>query len=511
MAKKHDTKAFGPVDQAIRHVINDSLQDFEDDLASEDGPIMKTLLSALDKRLSGIGGNEDAAQNAVSAVRDWLSSELGRALLAEAVKGPIDEMEARLTGMIREAKGLDRDEVQRLVRESAPASAGVPGDVEEKIKAVVEESLGSVLAEEAKELIVRIKQDLKNAMDEKLSDFADSKSLAASVRKAVEDVLEKEGVTSDDVTKQIEETIKVAISGALGSTMFSDAVAEVVAEKGGGGAKVDEGAMREIIREEGKKVTEEILMREAQGLVKQVKLEVGKVQKQIDKVAQQGGGVKAEDIEKMKTEIEEAISGKIEKFLDSDDFKGLVGSIAEDKTKAAFSKPEIKAALAGAAKGGSEGGGMLSPVQIQSLVESAIIAKMKDAPAGGGGMNQDAVKALVDETLKISMAKHVGKFLDEKLPPPEYFESLATMSQVREEIEKKVSGSGAGVARPAGGGVLAGNPGESAVFTNLITRILGSDDLKEMIDDKFKVINNYVKNELVPKVVKKILDEEKGK
>ena len=50
---------------------------------------------------------------------------------------------------------------------------------------------------------------------------------------------------------------------------------------------------------------------------------------------------------------------------------------------------------------------------------------------------------------------------------------------------------------------MSEGPGESAIFTNMLGRVLASDELKELIDDKFRVINTYIKNELVPKAVKK--------
>jgi hypothetical protein len=259
---------------------------------------------------------------------------------------------------------------------------------------------------------------------------------------------------------------------------------------------VDEDAVRGI----SKKVTEEILMREAAGLVKQVKVEVNKVQKKVDALG--SGGVGAEELDKVRTDIQTSFGEKIEQFLGSDDFKDLVGSVAEERALQLLSTDEVKGALGGGGGGGE--GGMISPGQLQSLVDAAVDAKVAAGGGDGGGGGGD-IRAAVEQVLTESMAAHVGKYLDEKLPPPEYFENLATVGQVREEIEKRMSGSSAGMGRSGSG--LMGSPGESAVFTGLVTRILGSDDLKEMIDDKFKVINNYIKNELVPRVVKKILKE----
>ena len=53
----------------------------------------------------------------------------------------------------------------------------------------------------------------------------------------------------------------------------------------------------------------------------------------------------------------------------------------------------------------------------------------------------------------------------------------------------------------------AGGPGDTAVFSSMIQRILNSQELKEAMDDRFKVISNFIKNELVPKEVKKMLKD----
>jgi hypothetical protein len=132
------------------------------------------------------------------------------------------------------------------------------------------------------------------------------------------------------------------------------------------------------------------------------------------------------------------------------------------------------------------------------------------AKGGGGGANPEEVRKIVSEELvrrteeafKDLVPRHVGKYLDEKLPPPEFFKELVTANQLHSEIDKRLKSSGSGGSKGWGAG-----PGDTGAFVNLVSKILNSDQLKEAMDDRFKVINNYIKNELVPKAVKKMLEE----
>jgi hypothetical protein len=273
------------------------------------------------------------------------------------------------------------------------------------------------------------------------------------------------------------------------------------------------------------KTTEKILAREAEGLVRQIKIELGKVrnemkkswdqtvalvkspemEKKIEEISNRaveqglaaqgggGGGVNAEEIEgkieeiservaeevskdslkgfldELRTRVEEGIEGRLEEFVQSDKMREAVAAIAQT--------------VMPAGGGGEGGGGGPSPEAIKKIVSDEIIRR-------------------TDEAFQDLVPKHVGKFLDEKLPPPEFFESLVTRTQVQQELDKRLK-AGSGSARAAS----PGGPGESAIFANMIGRVLSSDELKELIDDKFRVINNYIKNELVPRAVKKELDK----
>jgi hypothetical protein len=453
------------------------------------GDMVQEMNAAVDARLADAG----------FVTADQLTERLGEA--GPSSGDMVQEMNAAVDARLADAGFVTADQLTERLGAASEASE----DLEAKIQATTEQAVGAVLAEEAQELIVRIKQDMRVAVEEKVDDFGRSDDLKAIISQRVQASMQESGLTTEDIRSQMEETVKAAISGAFQSTLFSDAVASV-SEGGGGG--MEEEAVRSMIQVEGKRVTEEILMREAQGLVKQVKIEVGKVQKQIEVVAAKSG-VTPEDVVKIKDEIETSFGEKMSGFFESADFKTLVAGVAEEKTLQLINSEQFQSVLEGIAPSGEAG--MLSPTQIKALVDSAVEAQVGTSGGGtggggGGGLDRDAVASIVEEVLKPTLTAHVGKFLDEKLPPPEYFESLATLGQVREEIDRRMSGSSAGLRAPSG--AFTGSPGDSAVFTNLISRILGSDDLKEMIDDKFKVINNYIKNELVPRVVRKTLKTE---
>jgi hypothetical protein len=518
MSKGTPSKGASPRDsREIRRL----RRSFGDNLMGKGSPLLRNIISALEEKYPNLGGEQAAVtQEAGEAIREWFTSKEGQkaiqGALMEQLGAAVDErISERMGGgdlLTSETLDVKLAEMQASIHEEMDQT--IAEELEEKLKsgevevnvsekagpspaelkkliaaqigesgggisdAALEEKMEDIFSQKVEDIGQAMREEIEGLVGESLLEFMDSDELKGAIASGVKGELVIAGISPDSIAGQMRETIKAAIEGAFNSTLFNDAVQRVIPEGGSGGGGGDGGGVdTEGVKRIAKKVTEEILMREAQGLVKQVKIEINKVTKKIGK-------------------MEADFGSKIEAFFGSDDFKILVGSIAEEKAMDLLGSDEVKSALS---KGGGE---LASPGQIQGIVDTAVKAYMKES--GGGSVSPVDMRNTVEEILITEMPKHVGKFLDDKLPPPEYFENLATISQVREEIERKVSGSGVGVAR---GAALSGNPGESAVFTNMISRILGSDDLKEMIDDKFKVINNYIKNELVPRVVKKMLKE----
>jgi hypothetical protein len=392
--------------------------------------------------------------------------------------------------------------------------------------------VSGVLAEEAKELVHRIKADITTAIDQKIEAFAGSAELKAKIDEKI--LAAPRGAGADDLEGRI--------TGSFASPAFRDSVAGLLRDKEGV-LKALADDLAEPIAAVSMKTTEKVLAREAEGLVRQIKIELGKLRTELKKTWDKASGIpQSEEMEQrikavvgpllegkgsarsaeFKEAVEEissavasevskdslkgflgelrdrigsSIDAKLEEFIESDRLKTAIKGQAEKKVEDFFLSDDVKQTLVGivrqVAPSAGEGGkgGSADPEEVRKIVGEEIMRR-------------------TDEAFKDLIPRHVGKYLDEKLPPPEFFSALVTMQQVQTEIDKKIKSSGGSGGGGGGGGKGWGTqPGETAVFTNLVSKILNSDQLKEAMDDRFKVINNYIKNELVPKIVKKTLDE----
>ncbi|MHC5078153.1 MAG: hypothetical protein ACYTHN_04000 [Planctomycetota bacterium] len=408
---------------------------------------------------------------------------------------------------------LSEDSVKEIVRreveENAPEGGGdgvSPEQIDERVK--------EALAEWTEKLEDRVKGDFESMIVEKLED----------VRK---DLDAAGGGDGGDMEQ--------AVASALEKPEIREALSALVKEQTGQ-IQPNMDDLTEPMAVIASKTTEKILAREAEGLVRQIKIELGKIRNEMKKSWDQTVAlVKSPEMEKHMQSVSKKLFEKelneIREELKTAETKSGGGPDAEQLKEVV---EEISARVAEDISQESLKGFL---EELRSRVESGIETRLNEFMASdtlkdsvstiarqvapppvvtgeGGEVNSEGVRQIVadeimrrtEEAFKDLIPRYVGKFLDDKLPPPEFFESLATLTQVQQEIEKRLKGSRSG---SGSGRAFAGpGPGDSAIFSNVIGRILGSDELKEMIDDKFRVINNYVKNELVPKTVKKMLKED---
>ncbi|MHC4780552.1 MAG: hypothetical protein ACYTFG_18425 [Planctomycetota bacterium] len=433
-----------------------------------------------------------------SKLRDEIQSQIDEKLTAfsESEK-MLKDIEAKLSTFKTELDGVEEEE-ERIHQKFAHLFEGPT--FQNAVDAVVEKRLAETdrpSTERVGEMIQEVAAERSRELEEKLRQEFEHK-LANGGGSSSSDAPEGEG--------------------------FRDAVVALIQEEAEK-FKGSEGDLTETITSIAGSTTEKILAREAEGLVRQIKIELGKVRndmgkswektqalmkspemkqqieevakEQIATVAKELGGGPGEDqvremvedistgiaeqvaqdslkgfLDELRNRVEAGFDTRLNEFMDSDDLKKAVGAIASEAVTA-----------------GGGGGG--------------------DGDGGADGLGADAIRKIVsdeimrrtDEAFQDLIPRHVGKFLDEKLPPPEFFQSLATMVQVKQEIEKNLAGSRSGSGARAFSGP---GPGDSAIFSNMIGRLLGSDELKEMIDDKFRVINGYIKSELIPKTIKKM-------
>jgi hypothetical protein len=480
----------------------------------------KEEVEALVREESGraLGSAREAVDKALGEFR-----ETGR---EEMIAEVLDRV-----GRMLDGRGVPTmDEVTARAQEEA-RKAVEGGGGEERIREVARDVVGGVLAEEAKELVRRIKADITTAIDQKIEAFAGSAELKAKIDEKI--LAAPRGAGAEDLEERM--------TGAFASPAFRKSVEGMLRDKEGILKTLAED-LSEPITAVSMKTTEKVLAREAEGLVRQIKIELGKLRTELKKTWDKAAGLpQSEEMEQriravvgpllegkgssrsaeFKEAVEE-ISSAVASEVSKDSLKGFlgelrdrIGSSIDAKMEEFIESDRLKAAIRGVAEKKVEDFFLSDEVK-QTLV--GVVKQVAPSAAGaakGGGANPEEVRKIVgeeilrrtDEAFKDLIPRHVGKYLDEKLPPPEFFSALATMQQVQAEIDKKLKGSSGGGGGGAGGKGWGTQPGETAVFTNLVSKILNSDQLKEAMDDRFKVINNYIKNELVPKAVKKMLDE----
>lgn len=151
---------------------------------------------------------------------------------------------------------------------------------------------------------------------------------------------------------------------------------------------------------------------------------------------------------------------------------------------------------------GSPGGG-LSAGDVRKLVASAIedagtpslediralvAAEIRAAGGGGGGVDEDAVRAIVREAVADLAPDGGAGGMD-----PDAVRQL-----VSSEVQAAVAANGGG-----GGGATVAAGGVS------VEQFLNSPAMKEALEDRFRLMQTYIKSDLVPKLVQKAL-EDKG-
>gem|GEM_PF-3921092 len=529
-----------PDEEALRGTIREEIEN-----AGGNAPDEEALRGTIREEIENAGGNAPDEEALRGTIREEIENAGGGAPDEEALRGMIrEEIENAGGGAPDEEalRGTIREEIENAGG-NAPDEEALRGAVADQVREALEgvrvpteETIAEIAKREAAPLLEG-REDAGGGMEEegvaalieeKLRSFAESDGLMARLEEKIESL--REETVSEE---RIAELVSERLTAALEEDAFRSTVEAIAAEKASV-SSLDLDALYEPIGEIASKTTEKILAREAEGLVRQIKIELGKIRNEMKKHSEQlGAMLQSPEMAKLIEGISrravskdlEALKGQVEasgvKPADEAALKEMVEEVAS-RVSEEVSQENLKGFLGdlrSRVQDGIEG-------QLNEFMESD---RWKDAvrevattavPAGGGGesegggMNTEQVRVLVgeeirrrtEEAFQEMVPRYVGKFLDDKLPPPEFFESLVSITQVRQEIETRLRGSGSGSAVRGYGS--PGGPGESAIFTNMIGRLLSSDELKEMLDDKFRVINNYIKNELIPKTVKKMLKEQ---
>jgi hypothetical protein len=348
------------------------------------------------------------------------------------------------------------------------------------------------------------------------------------------------GVDMEAVAALVQNEVAGHAASGGGTGLDADAVKAIVQNEllgvplggGGDGGGLDEAAVRTIVAE--------TLKAEAGALLGKVRENVGKLIAQaqqafldgpelaekLARAAPAGGGGGLDDVQVKELVaqgfIERLPAGGFDAFLTRDEVMALVaerlgaaggapteggggdpgagggGGLSAREVKAlvkeivnaeAPSHADVRAIVAAelrAAGGGGGNGGGLDADAVRALVREAV-GELGPAPGNGGGLDADAVRALVAEAVA------------EAAPAPGGGDGVgvdeaAVRAIVREAVANLAPVGG------GGGGVPSGIN---------VEQFLNSGAMKEALEDRFRLMQTYIKTDLVPKLVQKALEEKR--
>ena len=118
--------------------------------------------------------------------------------------------------------------------------------------------------------------------------------------------------------------------------------------------------------------------------------------------------------------------------------------------------------------------------------EQGLNESSTDSSGVGGGLggNPEDIKKALGEVVTTAL-----------------FDSGLLEKIVEKQVEKKLASSG-------GGGSGAPSGDLTAHIESTVKTLLAGEDMKILIDDKFRAISLYLKSDVIPKTVKKVLQEE---
>ncbi len=174
---------------------------------------------------------------------------------------------------------------------------------------------------------------------------------------------------------------------------------------------------------------------------------------------------------------------------------------------------------------------------IEAKVAESISASLKDAKAltkrleplikermdelsreRGAGPNPEEIRTLIETEMEKKAADRlsVGAETEKRIEELKNEVRLLVKTTVREFASKELSDTLAKVAnspdvRKVLKDAVSGELVETAILEKAVQSYLATDDVKEMIDDRFRTIRMFLKNEEIPRIVKQIIEEGKAK
>jgi len=396
--------------------------------------------------LEGVSGSQGLSSAEIDEIVEGrIQQESDRLLESEALANTI----LRIAG--GEGGGLDEEALKALVAEKTEGLAG--GLSKDEVDEIIQEKLveahagEGLTAQQVDELIEgRIQMEIERALE--------SDELAAKVQTAVDAAGGAAEIDENQVAEIAEAKVNARVKAALSGEELEAAIVDLMPEQPAAGG-VDEEAIKmaatEVLAERLVKFQKDVLPKLIEKVAKPL-LDDG-----LATLAEAAGGAPAglgeAEVKAIVTEYADLKAGQIEKSL---------------KELAAASVPQ-------------EGGGV-DEAKVQEIVKAAVAEVAASAPQAGGGVDEAKVQELVKGYADAKAKETEGKVA----------EVLKTMA-----AEQRA-------ATPAAGDGGAGGGAAPEVTPDFINQIANSDAFMKMIENRFRVMAEYLKSDVIPKEFKKL-------
>ncbi|MHC4599010.1 MAG: coiled-coil domain-containing protein [Planctomycetota bacterium] len=419
-------------------------------------------LTTLEKKTVREAGQQMGLDKAVAEIRDSLREDLER--LEDRSRRVSDDLEERIRKLTKSELKAKRIPSEETIVSIARREAERSGPDLETLDTRVEEKLvdfRKTLSSSEKRLERKLWKALESALVERLpseetiaeivdreieSAGSSRKETESLITKALEAFRKASGLTEAGLEKQILE----ALEAALAERLPTDKDIQTAAGK----------AFKKLYAQESK------------GLEKELKSGLGKLEKEIEGCREAlAGHVESEEGEERLRQVMEKVD-LVEK--EADEIQTIL-----DRVRQVMEKIEERI------------GSLVEVESLQKLVEeySARVSEevSKENLAGFLGELRERVEGGLDARLT------------------EFMESDQVKERLTEVTREILPTIGLGTEA----GDVVGADG-SGVSPKLVSGILRSKEFVKLLDSKFKLINDYLKKDLIPKTVNKMLKKGKG-
>jgi hypothetical protein len=459
-------------------------------------------------------------------------------LVEKRLDAAVSKVREELQGAIKtagaaKAAGVDPAQVEKIVRKIV-AEAPHPGIDEKKVRSIVAEAVASAPAQLDEGRVAAI-------VEKKVSALAEQVKSASGGQGGGMDAAAVKSIVDDAVAEALGQFYRRLPKSPQFKEVMAAVVKEAVPAGGHTTANVDPDALRPIIDQviqgylptlqgaaqsaspEALKPVIEAVVREVAPQIMSAQATTAVSPEMISQAVEGQLLALLSDPEYIKSLMPETVDvEKIEKIARREGVQAVVQIFDSEEFAKRVSSVVSERGLGGGGGGAAPEGDALHREVRGALVEfmesdlfsekiNAAISQQGGAPAGGGGGNVEAMIKSAVEEIRQDLSQRMEK-VEQTLP--EIVAKIVVEKGIGAAIDPKMIEER--VTAVIADKVLGDKLDPALIQAEIrnqtphvVKEIANSDEFKVLIDDKFKVIMKYLKEDIIPKSVKKILKEDK--